>query len=82
VDTLVEILATLVAVMAAAALSLFGVKIDAPHATAHKPPTISRTSEAASIPPAPAVGSAAALPRQPMAADCPLKKARPTAEKA
>lgn len=81
-DTLVEIVATLVVAMAAAALSLFGVKIDAPQSTAHKPPMISRTSEAAALPVAPAAALVTAPPPAPTAVHCPIKKTRPAADKA
>ena len=75
-DTLVEILATLVVIMATAALSLFGVKMDASSTTAAKPPVISRTSSAA--PMHDRQEAAKAMPVQPMAADCPLRKASAT----
>lgn len=87
-DTIVEMLATLVVAMAVAALSLFGVKIDAPHATAPKPPVISRTANTTPVT-TPVTGPAAApqeaakaTPAQPMAADCPKKKIAAASTKA
>ena len=76
-DTLVEILATLVVAMAAAALSLFGVKMDASAPTASKPPVISRTSSAAPV--RDQQEAAKSMPVQPLAADCPLQKAKASA---
>lgn len=83
-DTLVELVATLVVALAAAALSLFGVRAQADHAPRAKPPVISRTADSrpaeASRTPMPLAAPAPQV--QPMAADCPMAKARRGVSKA
>ena len=76
-NTLVEMLATIVVAMAAAALSLFGVKVQADHAPPPQPPpVISRTANPQSHAPQ------SLTPARPMIAECPLRKARTDAGKA
>lgn len=86
-DTLVELVATLVVALAAAALSLFGVRAQADHAPRARPPVISRTADARPVDDASRAAMPLAAPRnqpstQPMAADCPMGKARRAVSKA
>jgi hypothetical protein len=89
VDTLVELVATLVVALAAAALSLFGVRAQADHAPRARPPVISRTADARPLDEASRTPTPLAVPAppnqhlvQPMAADCPMGKARRSVSKA
>jgi hypothetical protein len=77
VQAVLEILAGLIVAMAAAALSLFGAKVETHRAPLMKPPVVSRSTVADQGGAAAAPGSLRAMP-----ADCPEMKARRQALKA